>query len=101
MADIEFPVNLGDRIVTASILDPASEHTDPDGSRCPRCGQEAYFSGCDVPDCNGWGCPDCGTGCDLDFLDEDDGGRCACALADRSGDAGECEGYSDDSPDAE
>ena len=45
---------------------------------CPHCGQPLYFSGCDAPDCSGWGCQDCGTGCDLDFVDD---GDCATARA--------------------
>ncbi|MBQ1164444.1 hypothetical protein KBZ21_41390, partial [Streptomyces sp. A73] len=27
--------------------------------------------------CNGYGCPNCGAGCDRDFLSADEGGRCA------------------------
>lgn len=76
MAEIEFTVRLGDRDVVASILDPLSEHIVPDQRGCPDCEQDAYFSGCDAPGCNGWGCPDCGSGCDLDFLDDDES-RCA------------------------
>ncbi|WP_369274470.1 hypothetical protein AB5J55_35125 [Streptomyces sp. R11] len=80
MADIEFTVRLGDREVVASILDPTSDHTVPDQRGCPYCEDDAYFSGCDAPGCNGWGCPNCGTGCDLDFLDDDES-RCAQAAA--------------------
>ena len=45
---------------------------------CPHCEQPLYFSGCDAPGCSSWGCQDCGTGCDLDFVDD---GDCATALA--------------------
>lgn len=88
MADIEFTVRLGDREVVASILDPYSEHTVPDQRGCPDCEQDAYFSGCDAPGCNGWGCPDCGSGCDLDFLDDDES-RCAQAAAERDAEGDE------------
>jgi hypothetical protein len=49
---------------------------------CPDCGQPFYMSGCDAPGCPGLACQDCGTGCDLDFVDAEDGGRCATALDD-------------------
>lgn len=78
--EFEFPVQFGDRVVTASIVVPGSEHTVPDVRGCPDCEQDAYFSGCDAPGCNGWGCPDCGAGCDLDFVDAEGYGRCATAL---------------------
>ncbi|KPC92211.1 hypothetical protein ADL27_26245 [Streptomyces sp. NRRL F-6602] len=72
------PINLTDGTVAEIIfLDPARPHTQPDERGCPDCEQDAYFSGCDAPGCNGWGCPDCGAGCDLDFVDADGGGRCA------------------------
>ena len=58
-------------------LDPNRPHTEPDERGCPDCEQEAYFSGCELPGCNGWGCPDCGTGCDLDFVSAEDGGQCS------------------------
>lgn len=61
-------------------LGPRRDHDDPDERGCPHCGDDAYFSGCDAPGCNGWGCPDCGEGCDLDFVDAEDGGRCAGVL---------------------
>lgn len=48
-----------------------------DPEDCPDCGQSLYQSGC-----NGLACQDCGTGCDLDFVDAEDGGRCATALDD-------------------
>lgn len=80
MAEIEFTARLGDRDIVVAILDPTSDHIVPDQRGCPDCEQEAYFSGCEAPDCNGYGYPDCGTGCDLDFLDDDES-RCAQALA--------------------
>lgn len=80
MAEIEFTVTLGDRDVVASIADPLSKHTVPDARGCPDCEGDAYFSGCAAPDCNGYACPDCGTGCDLDFLDDDES-SCARAIA--------------------
>lgn len=52
----------------------------PDERGCHSCGQPAYDSGCEAPGCNGYGCPDCGTGCDIDFLDADES-RCAQAIA--------------------
>lgn len=58
-------------------LDPNRPHTAPDERGCPDCDQPAYDSGCEADGCNGWGCPDCGTGCDLDFVSAEDGGRCA------------------------
>jgi hypothetical protein len=66
-----------------------SEHTVPDERGCPDCWDAAYFSGCDAPGCNGWGCMNCGTGCDLDFADADEGGRCASVLADAEDDEDE------------
>lgn len=45
---------------------------------CPDCGEPMYSSGCEAPGCTGFGCPDCGVGCDLDFADD---GWCAAALA--------------------
>jgi len=88
MAEIEFTVRLGDRDVVASILDPYSDHTVPDQRGCPNCEQDAYFSGCDAPGCNSWACPDCGTGCDLDFLDDDES-TCARAIAEAAEEAEE------------
>lgn len=90
MAEIEFTVTLGGREVVASILDPTSDHVVPDQRGCPDCEQDAYFSGCDAPGCNGYGCPDCGTGCDLDFLDDEDS-RCRQALAEADEDDEEIE----------
>ena len=49
---------------------------------CPNCGEPWYMSGCTAPGCNGLACQDCGTGCDYDFVDAEDGGRCASALED-------------------
>ncbi|ACU71906.1 hypothetical protein Caci_2997 [Catenulispora acidiphila DSM 44928] len=46
---------------------------------CEDCGEPLYFSGCDAPGCTGFGCQDCGTGCDLDFMGDD--GTCAQAIA--------------------
>lgn len=66
-------------IAEVVILAPDRPHTEPDERGCPDCEQPAYFSGCDANGCTGWGCQDCGTGCDLDFADADDGGRCATA----------------------
>lgn len=79
MSEIKFTVDLPSGPVEASITNPFSEHTAPDARGCPDCEQDAYFSGCDADGCNGYGCPDCGTGCDLDFVDIDEGGRCATA----------------------
>ena len=71
----------GQEITHIEIPDPDRPHTVPDERGCPDCGEEeAYFSGCTAPGCNGYGCPDCGSGCDLDFVDAEDGGRCASAL---------------------
>lgn len=77
------PIELSASTITEiAILDPNSPHTVPDERGCPDCEQDAYFSGCDAPDCNGYGCPDCGTGCDLDFLDDDES-TCARDIAER------------------
>ena len=46
------------------------------------CGSDRYDTGCDAPDCDGWCCFDCGTGCDIDAAPAD--GRCARALAEES-----------------
>lgn len=72
------------------ILDPDRPRLldTPDERGCHSCGQPAYDSGCEAPSCNGWGCPDCGTGCDLDFLDEVDS-ACARELIDESEDEDE------------
>ncbi|GAA1431675.1 hypothetical protein GCM10009601_51150 [Streptomyces thermospinosisporus] len=90
MSEIEFTANLGGRAVVASVLDPTSDHVVPDERGCPDCEQPAYFSGCDAPGCNGWGCQNCGSGCDLDFCDEDES-RCAQAIAERDEDDEEAE----------
>ncbi|WP_230536427.1 hypothetical protein [Streptomyces sp. OUCMDZ-3434] len=55
----------------------------PDERGCHSCGQDAYFSGCEAPGCNGYGCPDCGTGCDIDFLDDEDS-SCAQVIAEEA-----------------
>ena len=89
MSEIRFPVQLGDHEVEAAIVDPSSEHTVPDARGCPTCGEDAYFSGCTAPGCNGYGCPNCATGCDLDFVDADEGGRCANALDEDDDEDGE------------
>lgn len=74
------PIGLTAGTVThIELLDPDREHTVPDERGCPGCEQDAYFSGCEAPGCNGYGCQDCGTGCDLDFLDDDES-QCAQAL---------------------
>lgn len=52
-----------------------------DAEDCSGCGEPLYDSGCDAPGCSGLGCQDCGTGCDIDFLPDEDG-RCAAAIAD-------------------
>ena len=44
---------------------------------CPDCREPVYDSGCQAPGCNGWGCPDCGSGCDLEFVSADMGGQCS------------------------
>lgn len=49
-----------------------------DSEYCQYCGEGLYDAGCDAPGCNGLGCQDCGSGCDLDFLPD---GRCATAIA--------------------
>ncbi|HCA85494.1 MAG TPA: hypothetical protein DEQ61_08375 [Streptomyces sp.] len=82
MADIKFTVDLPSGPVEASVLDPFSERTVPDQRGCPDCQGDAYFSGCTAEGCNGYGCQDCGTGCDLDFVDAEDGGHCAADLED-------------------
>jgi hypothetical protein len=46
---------------------------------CEDCGQPLYQSGCDAAGCDGLACQDCGSGCDYDFVDLEDGGRCATA----------------------
>lgn len=51
-----------------------------DSETCRDCGQPLYDSGCDAPGCNGFGCQDCGLGCDRDFLPKDLS-RCAAATA--------------------
>ena len=48
---------------------------------CPHCDEPMYFSGCEADDCSGWGCPDCAYGCDLDFVDAEEGGACAALIA--------------------
>jgi hypothetical protein len=53
---------------------------------CGGCGEPLYDSGCAAPGCNGRACQDCGTGCDLDFVDADEGGRCAAAIAEEDED---------------
>lgn len=74
-------------VVTEVIfLSPDRLHTVPDDRGCPHCEDDAYFSGCDAGGCNGWGCPDCGSGCDLDFVDAEGGGRCAGALEEQDDD---------------
>lgn len=54
-----------------------------ESDHCQDCNQPLYDSGCDAPGCNGYACPDCGTGCDLDFAPEGEG-RCAAASEDES-----------------
>ncbi|MDT0381397.1 DUF6011 domain-containing protein [Streptomyces sp. DSM 42041] len=76
VTDLKFTVNLPSGPAEASITIPGSAHTVPDSRGCPDCGEPAYFSGCDADGCNGYGCQDCGSGCDLDFADD---GRCATA----------------------
>lgn len=56
-------------------LDPGKELT------CI-CGQPLYESCCDA--CDGFACPDCGTGCDLDFLPREEG-ACAHVIAAEEG----------------
>lgn len=69
-------------ITHIEILDPDRPRLldTPDERGCHGCGQDAYDSGCEAPGCNGYGCPDCGTGCDIDFLDADES-SCARAIA--------------------
>lgn len=75
------PIELtGGTITEIELLSPDREHTVPDERGCPDCEGDSYFSGCEADGCNGYGCPDCGTGCDLDFVDAEDGGRCASSL---------------------
>jgi hypothetical protein len=52
---------------------------DPD--HCTDCGEPLYDTGCDAPGCNGRCCQNCGTGCDLAWLDADEDGYCATRLA--------------------
>lgn len=61
-------------------LDPDRPHTVPDERGCPFCGEDSYDSGCMAAGCNGYGCPDCGAGCDADFVSAEEGGRCIQAL---------------------
>lgn len=76
------PIELSTGTITEiEWLDPDRPHTSPDERGCPDCGEGAYDSGCTADGCNGWGCPGCGTGCDFDFLDADEGGQCASALS--------------------
>lgn len=82
MSEIRFTVDLGRGPVEAAITNPFSDRDTVDERGCPDCNGPAYFSGCTAEDCSGWACPDCGTGCDLDFVDADEGGRCAAAVAD-------------------
>lgn len=72
----------GVEITHVEFLDPGRPHTIPDERGCPDCDEDAYFSGCEAEGCNSYGCQDCGTGCDLDFVDAEDGGRCANAIED-------------------
>ena len=75
------PIELSTGTITEiEWLDPNRPHTQPDERGCPNCGEGAYDSGCTADDCNGYGCQDCGAGCDLDFVDAEDGGRCAAAV---------------------
>lgn len=77
------PLHLtGGTITEIELLDPNRPRLldTPDERGCHSCSQPAYDSGCEAPGCNGWGCPDCGTGCDIDFLDEDES-NCARTLA--------------------
>jgi hypothetical protein len=50
---------------------------------CPE-GHPLYDTGCGAPGCDGWCCPECGTGCDVEF--DPDGGQCATALDEESDD---------------
>lgn len=80
------PIELTAGTIThIEILDPNRPHMQPDERGCPDCEQPAYDSGCEAAGCTGWGCPDCGTGCDLDFASAEDGGRCARAQEDEDG----------------
>lgn len=77
------PIHLTAGTITEiEILDPDRPRLldTPDERGCHSCDQPAYDSGCTAPGCNGWACPDCGTGCDLDFLDDDES-TCAQAIA--------------------
>jgi len=83
MPETTQPIVLTAGIVTeVTFLSADRPHAEPDERGCPECEQAAYFSGCDADGCNSYGCPDCGTGCDLDFVDAEEGGRCASALED-------------------
>jgi hypothetical protein len=55
---------------------------DPDD--CSGCGSPLYMSGCTALGCNSLGCEACGTGCDIEFVSAEDGGRCATALTGES-----------------
>jgi hypothetical protein len=65
-------------------LDPTRPHTTVDDRGCPHCGGDYYDSGCEAPGCTGYACPDCGAGCDLDFLDAAES-KCAQATAEEAG----------------
>lgn len=52
---------------------------------CQDCGGPLYDTGCDAPGCNARCCQECCTGCDIEWLDADEGGYCAIALARESG----------------
>ncbi|MFJ3878025.1 hypothetical protein ACIPW5_11255 [Streptomyces sp. NPDC090077] len=84
MTDIHIPIDpihLSTGTITELVfLDPDRPHTVPDERGCPDCDGDVYDSGCPAAGCTGYACPDCGTGCDLDFVSADDGGRCAQAV---------------------
>lgn len=66
-------------------FDPADGVVDiPDD--CPECGHALYDGGCDAPGHIGVGCPDCGWGCDLELVPDEDS-RCVIEIAAEDPDA--------------
>lgn len=46
-------------------------------NECAYCGHPVQFTGCPSQGCDGWWCPECSVGCDLDALTVEEGGVCA------------------------
>jgi hypothetical protein len=53
---------------------------------CPECRHTLYDGGCDGPGHVGVGCPNCGWGCDLGLMPDEDS-RCAAEIAAEDPDA--------------